>query len=884
MEVLEHRRYLHLDAFGVTSPDVGLIDAAALEKHYTLLVEEREEAREMKHDLTSARLVFSLGQGTAHRSMGRVWFPGLSDRHTFTLRPKGQIMASIGDMLVLYINDVNAPPFYIRGFFHDRPVAVASGARAPPPPHECLVLQIFCRTDRLAGQIASMVRSPASCGGKLLSALYDRRLLRGTELRIEQPPPLPNAPCPSPPGGGGPFLTQIQHSVVCGMRLLEANAGGALELSPPLILPDDCGVVVGRDPGKGNMIAVASETDAATIKRWTQFNTAIPRVGVLQAPAGAGKTLETIELLVTADPPHQPSAHRATDLLSATGHNVMCECNLVIVPQHLLAQWTRELQRHPTVRWHDRVEAKRKRDGADAGGGVLACTLIESDDEVWVYRALTATPCSRAVVLTTAERVTRCDGLMAGTPLETLVWSRLVIDELERFLNLCAARSRPALPTRDFTWVLTRPTGIFAKQTPEFIAMCQILGVPGDRLAWPTHTSAATGAAVENLRREFDKTCVRWNTHAYSDETISVDSQTVVPIYPTASERDLLSCMETTSQMDEGVLNARLNRMQTSTLLLKYSELCADGKIRHTAETLVRKMDRSLRKFEAWADERVEYGDGTRPDPAWGAEEAARQAKQLRGLRGRCQKIIERSDDHDDGCPICMDRKISVITDCGHVLCGPCFFQSISCTGKCPTCRHLRPRPYRIHVAKGHQQTLAPVTREAFGSRLAEIGRTLLAIASRGEQSILVTHAESLTVRIVEMLRSIPGLSHVRHLDPVARKTKPLSASALKRRHDAINKFPPGGVLVVPVSAVEGLHVPEVKHVLLLGALTLASPVKTRLLEMQCAAAGAFGHTHLYHFIMVDTEEEEHWKKTHTSIATVLKRAKETGNDPATLT
>ena len=74
---------------------------------------------------------------------------------------------------------------------------------------------------------------------------------------------------------------------------------------------------VGRNPAEGNMVAMAAASDADTISHWGQFNTATPRVGVLQAPAGAGKTLETIELLTSTAPPCRHSAHRATDLLSA---------------------------------------------------------------------------------------------------------------------------------------------------------------------------------------------------------------------------------------------------------------------------------------------------------------------------------------------------------------------------------------------------------------------------------------------------------------------------------------------------------------------------------------------------------------------------------------
>ena len=191
-------------------------------------------------------------------------------------------------------------------------------------------------------------------------------------------------------------------------------------------------------------------------------------------------------------------------------------------------------------------------------------------------------------------------------------------------------------------------------------------------------------------------------------------------------------------------------------------------------------------------------------------------------------------------CSICMERKCDVITSCVHAFCSECVRRSIQVKAVCPTCR-------------------SPLTPADVTGVLVCVPRKLLMI------KMLILSLSAPTILFVQWKRMVHGMtsylrgSGIRVL---------LMDGNVSQRASTLQQFEDtGGVLLLCLeSPFEGLHLAHASHIIFAHAI-LAQKEKVRHLEAQavarCVRHGQTREVMVYSFVVQNTMEETAWRTSH---------------------
>ena len=191
-------------------------------------------------------------------------------------------------------------------------------------------------------------------------------------------------------------------------------------------------------------------------------------------------------------------------------------------------------------------------------------------------------------------------------------------------------------------------------------------------------------------------------------------------------------------------------------------------------------------------------------------------------------------------CPICMEKKCSVITPCGHLFCSQCIKKSLKTNKACPECRQ-----------DVEEDNIRSITLGGMGTKMMEIAKLIERI---NEPIVLFVQWKS-------MLRGIKSF-----LKGLGIQILSLEGNVSQRAY-TLDVFKLGGVLLLCLEdSFAGLHLPHARYVIFSHAI-VGDLRSVKLLEEQavarCLRHGQTEEVKVYSFIVKDCDEEIIWKNTH---------------------
>jgi len=187
-------------------------------------------------------------------------------------------------------------------------------------------------------------------------------------------------------------------------------------------------------------------------------------------------------------------------------------------------------------------------------------------------------------------------------------------------------------------------------------------------------------------------------------------------------------------------------------------------------------------------------------------------------------------------CPICMERKCSVITRCGHLFCMSCMATHITRCSTCPNCRNNT----------GKYDTFRVVT----DTESSKLNAIIDVIASKKEPTIIFAQWKRVLKDIALLLQ--------KHNSRIF-----MLEGASDHRSQIVNKFNEfGGVLLCVTDSFAGLRLPNVKHVIFAHAL-LGNYNKVKSIEIQALGRTEQNDINVVSFVSANSIEEYQWRLTH---------------------
>lgn len=240
--------------------------------------------------------------------------------------------------------------------------------------------------------------------------------------------------------------------------------------------------------------------------------------------------------------------------------------------------------------------------------------------------------------------------------------------------------------------------------------------------------------------------------------------------------------------------------------------------------------------------------------------QAERKETEVHGLtlqRDFFQRQLRAQASAEDVCPICLDARVNVLTNCGHWFCKPCvtsYFRNSEHHAPCMVCKRPLKSGEYFEIASPpppaeQEGRRGPDLQQLYGSKLAAIVMLLRDIKSRGERAIMFVQWTAL-MKIVRHLLCDGGLV----------------ACALFGNSNVINaalhKFEHGeaDVLLLSLEAsTAGLNLVQANHVIFAHALVnVGYTWRQNMVDQAVGRVNRLGQTkdvHVHWFITEGTDE-----------------------------
>lgn len=201
--------------------------------------------------------------------------------------------------------------------------------------------------------------------------------------------------------------------------------------------------------------------------------------------------------------------------------------------------------------------------------------------------------------------------------------------------------------------------------------------------------------------------------------------------------------------------------------------------------------------------------------------------------------LLERNN---DVCSLCLDRRCSVITKCGHLYCRPCIHRALQYNLHCPECR-----------ANIQATDLHSVVLDGMGSKICALSKL---VQTLNEPVIIFSHWKTILKHIKAMLRSMDV------------RVFTLDGNTNQRANSLRSFASVGGALLLSLGeSFAGLHLPCARHVIFSHAV-IGSPERVKSVEEQAIGRalrpGQTKEVYVYSFIVADSVEETIWRSTHS--------------------
>lgn len=584
------------------------------------------------------------------------------------------------------------------------------------------------------------------------------------------------------------------------------------------------------------------------------------RGGILADGTGTGKTAVALRLMcegASADedpPPGVPFSYRARG-------------TLVIVPINLPAQWVAEIEKFTHLR------VARLLQGRDMKHLAMD-DLLHSDVVLTTFHFLRSIKYSEVLERTLpAGRRTRAN-IMAWSRLpgrtapvlEAVFWERVVVDEIHEVFE--SSRDLRLLRQLNFRvcWGLSA-TPASCEFSSRHLYFFLSLGEKGqhephllEELFRQLVRGAPSGrdAPVNTLRLVELTAAERILLQAHRGRDVKDVVELCSALHVGEDDEGLLSAVAPGGSGDAASLRRRLTGIRTLTLDMLRAGLREQERSIRIASNAALQSRQAIDDLERSLDGADEYGsilvkhqmDTAREryreqllvvDALTSEHQAASRAAQE---RERSHKFltsrIELLERHEEVCSVCMERRSTTITHCGHLFCRVCVSKLLRTCPQCPECR-----------SEITDATVHTISTGGIGSKLSAIAQLVRHLS---EPVIMFAQWKS----IFKSLKSVLRANELRVLTLEGNTTQ--RANALSEFSDA------GGALLLSMDeSFAGLHLPCAKHIIFSHAL-LGAPEDVKSMETQAIARalrnGQTDDVRVYSFIVSDCVEEELWWST----------------------